>query len=210
MYTHIEVILDRSGSMFPLKDDMEKGFWEFVKDQRKLDGKCTMSLTQFDTTAIDRLYEFKALHDVPPMELSPRGGTPLLDAVGQTIDYLGNALRNMPSGSRPERVLVMILTDGQENQSHKYTKEQIKAMIEQQTNVYKWEFLYLGANVDAFAEASALGINVANAAAYAATPTGAHQVFAAASNSARSYRVGGSSAIADEDRKKLDEEVKKH
>jgi Mg-chelatase subunit ChlD len=139
-------LLDRSGSMESCRDDTIGGFNSFVKDQAVIGGKLT--LIQFDHE-IQTAYTNVELKDVVPLTIEtfkPRGSTALLDAIGATI--------KSPKCTHP---VVIILTDGQENSSTKFTKAHIKDLIEQKTKD-GWTFMYLGANQDAFAEAGAMGI----------------------------------------------------
>src|SRR5262249_53284967 len=125
-------------------------------------------LVQFDT-----VYEFVhnaiPLRTVPQCTLEPRGNTALLDAVGRAIVETGERLRALPEEERPGLVVFVVVTDGQENSSKEYTKARVREMIEHQQNVYKWQFVYLGANQDAFAEAGGMGIKLAGAALYKET-----------------------------------------
>lgn len=187
----IVVLLDRSGSMASIKKDMEGGFDSFVAEQRKEPGECVLTLVQFDSDGIDTIHEAKPLANVPPMKLDPRGSTPLLDAMGQTIRRTGERFAKMAEASRPARVLFMVITDGQENASKEFKKDAIKAMVEEQANVWKWQFSFLGANVDAFGEAAALGIAASASSNYAPNAAGVNQLFASTSRSASVYRSGG-------------------
>jgi Mg-chelatase subunit ChlD len=184
----IVVVLDRSGSMESIKNDMIGGFNTFIAEQKKLPGECLVTLTQFDTE-YDIVYSGKPLKDVPGLELVPRGSTALLDAVGRTINDVGARLKATAEDQRPERVLFVIVTDGQENVSHEFTITAINQMVTHQRDKYKWEFVYLGANQDSFAEAQKLGIHIAQN--FKADAMG---VAVAASNlhvGTRSYRGGG-------------------
>lgn len=158
-YTDITVVLDRSGSMSSIKSDVIGGLKQFIKEQKKAGDNASLTLVQFDTSGTEYVYENtpidRVVEDVP---FAPRGGTPLLDALGETIDRTGARLRRMAESRRPDKVLFVVYTDGQENESRKFTKEQIKNMIEHQNGKYNWQFMYLGANQDAFAEARAMGI----------------------------------------------------
>ncbi len=112
-----------------------------------------LTLVQFDSVGIDTVLESKPIRDVPALSeatYEPRGGTPLLDALGQTINRTGSALSAIPESVRPDKVVFVIITDGQENASQTFTKEQIQGMIELQEGTYKWNFVYLGANVNSF------------------------------------------------------------
>ncbi|HSN43810.1 MAG TPA: VWA domain-containing protein [Propionibacteriaceae bacterium] len=155
--THIEFLLDRSGSMQSIREDIEGGFNAFIADQRQGTGTCTVSLAQFDD-AYEVVYTDIGVHDVPPLQLHPRGSTALLDAIGRTIDSLGERLASMDEDERPGSVIVPIMTDGHENASRRFTHPQIKAMIERQEGVYDWTFLYMGADQDAIEVGGSMGI----------------------------------------------------
>lgn len=209
--TEILVILDRSGSMASVKDDMEKGYATFLEAQKQLPGECVITLVQFDTQGIDTLYVAQPVKEASPFELVPRGGTPLLDALGSTIVKAGERFAGQEDGRRPERVLCMIITDGQENSSREYTKQRVKEIVEHQREAYKWQFLYLGANVDAFDEARGMGIATASSSGYTPDSVGVQHAFAAAAGSAGRYRNPDvtvtaavlDSAFTDEERKKM-------
>ena len=203
--TDITVLLDRSGSMASVQSDVEGGFARFLEDQRKLPGDCGLSLTQFDSEGIDEVYVARPVAEAPPLRLKPRGMTPLLDAVGRTIGRAGTRLASMPEHRRPGRVLFVIITDGRENASREFSKDRIRELIERQRQVYQWEFIYLGANVDAFAEAGGLGIDAAYAAGFTASPAGVHQAFMVMSRRCRDFRSGRSSALTEEDREALEQ-----
>lgn len=153
----LTVVLDRSGSMHVCQSDAEGGLNRFVEEQKKQPGEARFTLVQFDTE-----YEFVhravPIQDVPPCSLVPRGNTALLDAVGRAIVETGERLAKMSEADRPGLVVFVILTDGQENSSREFSRAKVREMIAHQQDVYKWQFIYLGANQDAFAEAGALGI----------------------------------------------------
>ena len=156
-YTDVTVVLDRSGSMSSIRDDMNGGFAAFVAAQRDVPGTCLVSMVQFDGTATEVRYVGTPIAEVGPLDLQPRGNTPLLDAVAFSIRLTGERLAALPEDARPANVLLLIITDGQENASKHTTAAELKAMIEHQRSVYKWDFTYLGANVDSFAEARPWG-----------------------------------------------------
>lgn len=189
-YAHIVLIVDRSGSMKTIAADMEGGIGQFIRDQAGGPGRATVTLRQFDTEH-DEVYSFADAASAPHYSLVPRGGTALLDAVGAGIARTGEELAAMPEDQRPGLVLVLIVTDGEENSSREYTKAAVKAAIERQERDYGWKFSYLGANQDSFAEAGSIGIPAAAAMNYAATSDGTRGAFASASDALLSTRSTG-------------------
>ena len=160
--TDITLVVDRSGSMSSIRSDAEGGVNEFIKSQAKLPGEATLSLIQFDT-------EYQFVHrgvpidKVRPYKLKPRGATALLDAVGRAINDAGARLARMNPDDRPGLVVFVIMTDGMENSSVEFTKSKIKDMIEHQESKYNWQFVFLGADQDVFAEAESIGIGACSA-----------------------------------------------
>mgnify|MGYP000938688440 CR=1 FL=1 len=172
--TEIAFVLDRSGSMNPIADDAIGGFNTFLAAQQSPPGEARLTLVLFD-------HEYLVPHRgvgigaVPPLDADtyvPRGMTALLDAVGRTMDDLGARLAAMPEADRPAKVIVAILTDGQENASRDYTFAKVSAMIKHQQEKYSWEFIFLAANQDAIAAAGAISIQPKDAIAFQATPMG--------------------------------------
>lgn len=191
MKSEIICIIDRSGSMASISNDAIGGFNTFLEDQKKVEGEATLTFVQFDTE-YEFIYENKPLNDVPILNnttFQPRGMTALLDAIGKTIDDTGRRLGNTPEGSRPEKIIVAILTDGEENSSKQYTLSKIKEMIQHQKEKYQWEFIFLGANQDAFAEASKIGIDAKDTFAFAATAKGVKSAYRNMGNTVASYRT---------------------
>jgi hypothetical protein len=188
--TDVTVVLDRSGSMQSCRDDAEGGLNTFIDEQKKQSGDTLFTLVQFDTE-----YEFVhkgvPINGVGEFTLVPRGMTALLDAVGRAIVETGERLAAMPEPQRPGLVVFVIVTDGQENSSREYTKAQVKEMIERQQNVYKWQFTFLGANQDAFAEAGSIGISLAAAANF--SPDRFVATFQACSNNVGRMRAAAAS-----------------
>ena len=199
----ITILLDRSGSMASVKSDVEGGFERFLADQRAIPGECALTLVQFDSQSIEPVYVERPIQTAPGLELNPRGMTPLLDAVGQTILRTGERLTAKPEAARPGRVLFVIITDGKENASREYSKTRVREMVQHQTQAYQWQFLYLGANVDAFAEAGGLGIDLQFAANFAASPAGAVQCMELASFKVAEFRHGRDVGFSQEEREKL-------
>jgi hypothetical protein len=153
MSTEIIVLLDRSGSMFTSKSEHEGGLNGFIQEQQKLDYETYFTLVQFDSVnPFEVVYDRVPIESVGEIRLDPRGGTPLLDAMGRTISHILSGIKDKPN---VKDVVFVCLTDGQENASHEYSHESIKKLIEDNKS---WTFLFLGANIDAFSTARSLGI----------------------------------------------------
>jgi len=193
--SEIVCIIDRSGSMEKIKHDAIGGFNTFVADQKRHPGEATMTYVQFDNQ-YEIVFEGKPLNEVQPIDAStfvPRGSTALLDAVGRTINNVGARLSNIPEDQRPESVIVVIITDGEENASQEMTRKMIKGMITHQQDKYGWQFIFLAANQDAFAEAGKLGIPQFNTNNFAPTGEGVRSAYKISSDTTASYRAQGSS-----------------
>ena len=177
--TELVFILDRSGSMAGLEADTIGGFNAMIEKQRKEPGEAVISTVLFDN-------ETEVIHDRIPLDRVPRltekeyyvrGCTALLDAVGGAIHHIGNVHKYAREEDRPEKTLFVITTDGMENASRRYTYDKVKAMIERQREKYGWEFLFLGANIDAAREAARFGIRADCAADYHADSIGTEAVY---------------------------------
>lgn len=194
MKTDLTVILDRSGSMSSSATEAIGGFNSMVEDQKKIPGECVLSLCHFDSeyNASDMpSYIAKPLSEVAPLTTEtfiPRGWTALRDALGRTITAIGVRLAAMPEAYRPEKVIVMIITDGQENSSKEFTAAKIKEMIEHQRTAYKWEFIFVGANMDAVTTGQSYGFLGTSSITYDPASTGA--VYRSVSNFVSSSRTG--------------------
>ncbi|MBQ6026889.1 MAG: VWA domain-containing protein [Lachnospiraceae bacterium] len=158
--TEIVFILDRSGSMGGLERDTIGGYNSMLERQKKEEGEAVLSTVLFDDK-IEVLHDRKDLYDVKPITNSDyyvRGCTALLDAVGGTIHHIGNVHKNMPADQRPEKTLFIITTDGMENASKEYTYSKVKKLVEEKKKKYHWEFVFLGANIDAVEVAGRFGV----------------------------------------------------
>ena len=179
--TELVFILDRSGSMAGLEKDTIGGFNAMLQKQRGEPGEAMISTVLFDN-------ETEVIHDRVPLDRVPaltekeyfvRGCTALLDAVGGAIHHIGNVHKYAREEDRPEKTLFVITTDGMENASHFYTYDQVKAKIQRQREKYGWEFLFLGANIDAAREAARFGIRADRAANYHADSVGTEVIYEA-------------------------------
>jgi len=163
--THIYLLLDRSGSMQSIKTDTEGGFAAFVEEQKRTPGECRVTLAQFDNH-YDVVYTDRPIAEVPALDLQPRGSTALLDAMGRLITDAGAKLAALSEAERPGTVIVAIMTDGHENASQEWDHPAIKALVEQQTGQWGWQFLYMGADQDAIEVGRNIGVTAANSVTY--------------------------------------------
>jgi hypothetical protein len=192
--THIAFLLDRSGSMQSIKDDTEGGFNAFIEDQRRQGAECRVTLAQFDNE-YEEVYRDLPIAEVPPIRLVPRGSTALLDSIGRLVTTTGERLAALPEDERPGMVIIGIMTDGHENASREWTHPAVKALIEQQTKAYNWQFLYMGADQDAIEVGASIGVAAANSLTYSRGRVDA--MMAAASHNVgrtRAARAAGASA----------------
>ena len=187
-YSEIAFVLDRSGSMESCREAAIEGFNSFLQEQQRTEGLAKLTLILFNDEYLVPIDALPVAEILPLNNDSyvPRGSTALLDAIGRTIDELGARLAALPEKDRPMQVIVAILTDGLENSSQNYTWQQIADVIKQQSEQYRWTFLFLGANQDAIATAAQMNITAANAAAYVADAAGLH---ASASSLTRKVRA---------------------
>lgn len=164
----IVFILDRSGSMSGLEKDTIGGFNSTIEKQRNEQGEAIVSVVLFDDKC-EVLYDRVDMAKVPVLtdrEYYARGCTALLDAIGSAIHHIGNVHKYAREEDRPEKTIFVITTDGYENASCKYTAERVRHMVERQTSKYGWEFVFLGANIDAIETARQYGISEDRAANY--------------------------------------------
>ena len=166
--TELVMILDRSGSMSGLEADTIGGFNGMIEKQKKEDGEAYVSVILFDDQS-EVIYDRVDIGKVEPMtdrQYYVRGCTALLDAVGDAIHHIGNIHKYAREEDVPEKTIFIITTDGMENASRRYNYNKVRRMIERQKEKYNWEFIFLGANIDAAAEAAKMGIRASRAARY--------------------------------------------
>lgn len=203
-YSDITILLDRSASMETIKSAMESGFKEFVQGHKTIP-TTRLTLVQFDhNQPYEEVYVERPITDVPELVLKPRGWTPLLDACCKTIDKAGQRLAAKRERDRPDKVLFLIITDGQENSSREFKREDVRRRIEHQTNTYKWEFTYLGANQDAYAEAVSLGIDFGKALNFTAGVAGTTNAWRGLTTNTVAYSGGLSSALDNYSKTQID------
>lgn len=190
--THIYFLLDRSGSMASIREATVSGFDAFIAEQREAPGSCRVTLAQFDDE-YEEVYADRELAAVPSLTLTPRGSTALLDSLGRLVVTAGDRLAALPEDERPGSVIVGVMTDGYENASREWTHARIKALIEQQTRDYDWQFLYLGADQDAIEEGAKMGFAGSKSVTYSRGK--ADRVMAAMSENIRDYRTARAAGV---------------
>lgn len=190
--TELVFILDRSGSMTGLESDTIGGYNAMLAKQKQEEGEAVVTTVLFDDR-YELLHDRIAIQGVAPMtdrQYYVRGTTALLDAIGRTIQKIANVQRNTAPEQRADKVLFVITTDGYENASKEYSREQIKAMVEREQEEFGWEFLFLGANIDAIATAGQFGIRPERAVDYHADSEGTAVSYEAISGAASALRAG--------------------
>ncbi len=205
--TELVLILDRSGSMSGLESDTIGGFNGMIAKQKNIEGSCRVTTVLFD-------HHYELLHDridiqgvnpITTKEYFTRGSTALLDAIGFSIQKIKNVQNRSSEGFQPEKVIFVIITDGMENASREYSLEQIKSLIEEQKNKYNWDFIFMGANIDAIQTAGQFGINANRAVNYVPDSHGTHLNFMSMHQAVSNFRKYGK--VSDSD---LDEIRKDH
>ena len=207
--TEIVFILDRSGSMAGLEDDTIGGFNAMIEKQKREPGEAYVSTVLFDNVS-EVIHDRVDIQKIEPMtrrEYYVRGCTALLDAVGGAIHHIGNVHRYARPEDRPEKTIFVITTDGMENASRQYSYDRVKMMIERNKDKYGWEFLFLGANIDASKEAARFGITEDRAANYHADHKGTAVIYEAVCDAVCSVRA--SKPMSAGWKKKVDEDYKK-
>ena len=208
--TEIVFILDRSGSMAGLEGDTIGGFNAMIQRQKREEGEAIVSTVLFDDDR-EVIHDRVAIQALPPLtekEYYVRGCTALLDAVGKAIRHIGNVHKYAREEDRPEKTLFVITTDGMENTSRSYSYDRVKSMIQRQKEKYGWEFIFLGANIDAAKEAARFGIHADCAANYNADHEGTAVVYETVTDAICHVRTCAAPLSADWKRK-VDEDYQK-
>ncbi len=207
--TDLVFILDRSGSMAGLEDDTIGGFNAMIERQKNEPGEAYVSTILFDNHR-EVIHDRADIQNIQPMtrkDYYVRGCTALLDAVGKAIHHIGNVHKYAREEDRPEKTLFVITTDGMENASCEYTYDRLKAKIERQKEKYGWEFIFLGANIDAAREAARFGIETDRAVNYHADHQGTAIIYDAVGEAVCSVRAAR--PMSNEWRKRIDEDYQK-
>ena len=192
--TELVMILDRSGSMSGLESDTIGGFNAMIEKQKKEEGEACVSVVLFDDRC-DVIYDRTPLDKIEPMtdrQYYVRGCTALLDAVGGAIHHIGNVHKYSREEDVPEKTIFVITTDGLENASRRYSYDKVRRMIERQKDKYNWEFIFLGANIDAAAEAARFGISASRSARYEHDGDGTALNYAVVSEAVSAVRMSKS------------------
>ncbi len=189
--TELVFILDRSGSMAGLEADTIGGFNAMIEKQKKQEGECCVSTVLFDGES-EVLHDRVRLNEIKPMtdeDYTVRGCTALIDALGGAIEHIGNIHKYARPEDVPENTMFVITTDGMENASRKYSSAEVKAMIERQKEEYGWEFLFIGANIDAVETAARYGIGADRAVNYNADKEGTGVLYKAVAETVCRFRA---------------------
>jgi hypothetical protein len=214
-YTHITVVLDRTGSMESIRDDTIGGFNAFLSKQKEEAGTATMTLVQFDTQdPYEVIHHFKPIAEVTELTREtyvPRASTPLLDAMGRAINDLEHSLSERKEEDRPSKVIMVVVTDGQENSSREFRKDQIVKMIKEKTEKNDWQFVFLSADLAAIGDAMAVGFSPKAALLYERSSKGSASAWASLSAQTSAYRSAKKKKFGFEagDRKHPDDPGKK-
>ena len=207
--TEVVFILDRSGSMSGLESDTIGGFNSMIEKQKKEEGEALVSTILFDnySEVLHDRVEVSKIEPLTDRDYTVRGCTALLDAIGGAIHHIGNVHKYARNEDVPEHTIFIITTDGMENASHQYSREKIKAMIERQRTKYGWEFLFLGANIDAIETARSYGIDQDRAVEYNCDSVGTGLNFEAMSEAITTMRC--SAPLTADWKKKVEADRKK-
>ena len=207
--TELVFILDRSGSMSGLESDTIGGFNAMIAKQKKAEGEAYVSTVLFDNESVvihDRV-DIQRIEPMTDKQYSVRGCTALLDAVGKSIHHIGNVHKYAREEDRPEHTLFVITTDGMENASRSYTAERVRQMIERQKSRYGWEFIFLGANIDAIETARHFGIDKNRAVSYRSDHEGTRLNYEVINDAVSQLRCHAT--LSDDWKERIEEDVRR-
>ena len=203
-------ILDKSGSMGGLESDTIGGFNSMLEKQKKAKNRNTYVTTVLFDNEYKLLYSHTSISEVKPLtekEYSPGGTTALLDAIGRTISQVKSEQARLSSKDKAKKVLFVIITDGMENASKEYTVNSVKKLISEQKEKENWEFLFLGANIDAIKTAGSFGIDESRAAQYKSDSIGTQLNYDSINNAVKEFR--SNSKLNENWKKEIENDVKK-
>lgn len=186
-YTHIAILLDRSGSMSSIASDMEGGLKTFLNKQKEIPGELTVTLAQFNNR-YNLIFNRKSASEIKDITIDPFGSTALIDSACKLISDVGKDLDSLPEEERPEKVLVVIITDGEENSSREFSLQQLKDMISHQETTYNWNFVYTGANQDSFANSYQYGIQKGSTLNFSASTESVNTMYRVMNDATTRYR----------------------
>jgi Mg-chelatase subunit ChlD len=202
-YTHITIILDRTGSMESIRDETIGGFNGFLREQRDAPDRATLTLVQFDSqNSYEVIYTFTPIAEVAMLDRQtyvPRAATPLFDAVGQGINNLAQQLGKFTKENKPAKVVFVIVTDGKENASCEFRREQIEKMIDEKQEQENWQFVFLSADLAAIREAESVGFMREKSLTFDKSAAGTSRAWGSLSGRVTDYRSSRKSEVEFED-----------
>jgi len=189
--TAIAIVLDGSGSMFSTATDTRGSFNQFLKEQKDQPGEALFTLVQFNERheVINDFVKLASVGDLTDKTYAPHGSTALLDAMGFTINLMGEKLSAMSEVERPSKVMMVVITDGQENMSKVFNKDQIRSMLKHQQEKYSWEILFFGSSLNEITDAQSLGVARQNTRQYSPTAKGVQRLYSNISSNVSNYRA---------------------
>jgi len=219
-YTHISIIIDRSGSMSTMAKEVVSGFNSLLNKQLKVEGEATMTVVQFDHEyqVLNDFIKINKVKELDANTYSPRGNTALLDAMGKTIEDVRTKINALEDNEKPSKAIFVFITDGEENCSKQYSRERVFEMIEdlksesKEENSIDWDFVFIGANQDAISAGSSLGIARGASLTYDSSGKGATTAFMSLSDGLTSYRCatkGVNYSFSDKDREEQEKLMNK-
>jgi len=211
MRTELVFILDRSGSMYGLEKDTIGGFNSMLEKQKAEEGEAVVTTVLFDNNyeLVHDRFPLKHVAALTEKEYYVGGSTALLDAVGSTIQKISNVQKRLPAASKADKVIFVIITDGMENSSLEYSYDSVKKLIEKHKTKYGWEFMFLGANIDAVAEAARFGVGEDRAVTYACDSAGVQLNYEVVADTVCAMRHTMSVPVGREWKERIEEDRKK-